>query len=143
MCVCVFVRQVWLCVCMYIYIYRSMPTVRVYHSIFLFSQTCHGAGSQLQVGWHRILRLFSIFVNVLVPMGLRLVPFNKMVLIMNSMRILVRVVLICAFLEMISRFCATLSAVGTSILLVQQPEAYRHDILAQTIFTKTNIVGKW
>jgi len=62
---------------------------------------------------------------------------------MNPMRILVCVVLIWTFLEMIYRFCATLSAVGTSIFLVQQQEAYRHHIIAQTIFTKTNIVAEY
>jgi len=68
----------------------------------------------LQIGWHRILRLLVKLFNEpkFCPWGLWLVPRNSMVLMMNLMRILVRLVLNWKFLEIISRFFATLSAVG-------------------------------
>jgi len=73
-----------------------------------------GLYSQLQIMWHRISRSLCNFVNVpqFCPWDLRLVPGNKMVLIINPMKILVRQVLGWKFIETISNFCVALSAIG-------------------------------
>jgi len=74
----------------------------------------HITFSRLQIGRHRILRLFQKKINEpeFCPWDLRLVAPNKMVLMINPMRILVRLVLNWMFSEIISRFWATLSAIG-------------------------------
>jgi len=67
--------------------------------------------SRLQIGWHCISRLFlKLFQRTrILPMGFTIIAKQYM---MNPMRILVRLVLNWKFLEIISRCCATLSAIG-------------------------------
>ena len=70
--------------------------------------------SQLQIGWHRIERPFLKLCQRtwILPMAFRVPSCNDMVLSINPMRILVRLELQWKFWEVISRFCATLSAIS-------------------------------
>jgi len=75
--------------------------------------------SQLQEGWHGILRFFLELYRQpeLRLFDLRLVLGNKTVLIIHPMRILIRLVLKSKKLQVISRVRATLSAIGCTMCI--------------------------
>jgi len=83
--------------------------------------------SQLQIGWHRILRLcLKLCQRTRIrPWDLRLVPGNDMALLINHMRNLVRLVPNWVFLEIISRFCASLPAIGCTLVLTNRCCVYK------------------
>ena len=93
---------------------QSSPTLcacRCTRWLTYCSYVVHVLNSQLQIGWHSISRLFlKLFQRTrILPMGFTISTKKYM---MNPMRILVRLVLNWKFLELISRCCATLSAIG-------------------------------